>query len=305
MSRTYVLPVTGELGGGPTAGLPPDLVFREQALNASPPALTRSASRQYYPFDYDPVTGIYGQINQQIVELGYIDPVELWERASGSPDDRNAPDDFIATISVRAAFPAPDGEALFTLVDSTYSPRLPSFIIPESPAVAPTPSRVATRYGLPIFSGDVILVDWFNRPATTNAALVTVNLTPCDGCELQAAVAAWEAALKDCCTEGTDCSAGPEALSVNPPAITGGFAPGPPVTISVTIGGSNFNATDVISLVSVAGVSITSVPSLGGIGWTFDLEFPPDIPPFSPIILTVTDTAGCADSIQILVFPPS
>lgn len=304
MSRTYVLPVSNNITGDIDDALPSELVFREQARNADPPTLTRSASRQYYPFDFDPVTGIYGQANQVIEDLGYIDPVELWERAGANPNDRNAPDDFIATISVRAGGGDPTGEALCTLVDSVFSPRLPSFILPEvGPPVSPTPSRLATRYGLPVFSGDIILIDWFNRPVTTEAAIVTINLTPCDGCALQAAVAAWQAAQKDCCA-AEECDA-PVVTNIipDPSPILGGI--GAPVNYGLDINGSGFLPTDVITLVGDPGI-VPGIPfHVSGALWTLPIAVAAFTPsgPFTVEVARV-GAPTCSDSADGFVVPP-
>ena len=194
MSRTYYLPITITLDGDPASGIPPNLLFRDQA-DTTDPAIPRTISRLLFPRQYAYVAEVYNQADQVIGTLGAIDPVQLWER-SGSAGDRNAPDDFIATVSVHGPTGDTTGIAQVTIIDGNLRPRSAPFLLGSSPA-----APYATRYGIPLFTGDQLLFSWQTEPNAGTSGFVTVNLTPCDGCELQRAAAAWVSALKDCCAE--------------------------------------------------------------------------------------------------------
>ncbi len=195
MSRTYFLPVTVAIDGNVASGLPPNLLFRDQADSVDP-ALRRTASRMMLPLGYDYPLEVYNQADQVIANLGLIDPVELWER-SGQAGDRNAPDDFLATVSINGPTGDTSGVAMVTIVDANLRPRFAPFTLGSS-----SPAPYATRYGIPLFTGDRLLVDWTIAPLGGSSAFVTVSLTPCFGCELQTATALWVEALQDCCEEG-------------------------------------------------------------------------------------------------------
>ena len=180
MSRTIYLPVTGDLTGLATDGPPPGLLLRSQAERVS--ALPRTIARQYFPFSFDYLTDTYGQADQIIADLGVLDPVELWERC-GPRGSLNAPDDFIATLSIRSGDDTGTAEA--QVIDSGGSPRRTALSFPGAGA---------THYGIPLFTGDRILVVWSVAPLGGTAATVILNLTEGDQMPLQRASAAWELA---------------------------------------------------------------------------------------------------------------
>ena len=76
MSRTYYLPITITLDGDPASGIPPNLLFRDQA-DTTDPAIPRTISRLLFPRQYDYVAEVYNQADQVIGTLGAIDPVQL------------------------------------------------------------------------------------------------------------------------------------------------------------------------------------------------------------------------------------
>lgn len=295
MSRTYFLPVTVDLTGNANDNLPPELVFRDQSASLDP-FLPRSIARQYFPYEYDFISEVYNQANQVITELGVIDPVELWERTAETPDKRNAPDDFIATVSVHGPNGDFTGTGGFTVIDATGSPRFPEFELPIGVAA---PGRVATRYGIPLFTGDRILARWVNRPVSGDSGFVIVNLTPCDGCELQTAAAAWEQALKDCC--GDTCPKGVDLVtSIPSPILT---LPGPESYI-LTITGTGFLIDDVISSVN-GDVVITGPPIFGGTTWQVPIDVTTPTPgPQDAIKIESAADAQCFTLAAIFVAPP-
>jgi len=183
MSRTLYLPVTGDLTGLLDDGGPPNLVLRSQANRAGPATtLPRTVARQYFPFGYDYPTTAYSQVDQVITDLGVLDPVELWEKC-GPVGSLNAPDDFIATLSIRSSDDT--GTARAQVLDAGGSPR---------GAPIDFPGAGATRYGIPLFTGDRISLTWLVGPVTDNSATVILNLTEGDKMQLQKAIAAWDLA---------------------------------------------------------------------------------------------------------------
>lgn len=302
MSRTYVLPVTVSLTGDFADNLPEDLVFRDLAASKDP-ALPRSVARQYFPFEFDPVAQVYNQANQVIEELGVIDPVELWERTASTPAARNAPDDFIATISVTGPPGDPTGDAIFVVVDSNNVPRLPPIFLPAAPYTVPFPPRVATRYGLPIFTGDRIVVAWGNRPTTGESATVIVNLTPCDACELQTAAAAWATALKDCCEGGSTCDLTVAIITSAPGPVLGGI--GVIGNYVITILGSNFLPTDLVNLTAPPGVSL-GIPLITPTDITINMTVDPFTPPGNMVFEVVRfDDPTCSATGNLPIIPPA
>ncbi len=181
MSRTLYLPVTHDLTGSTLDAFPVGLLMRSRA-NALAGGLARSTARQYFPFSFDYLTGTYGQADQIIADLGVIDPVELWERC-GPQGARNAPDDYIATLSIRSVDGT--GDAIAQVIDAAGGPRGGPIALAGAGA---------TQYGIPLFTGDRITVAWLNRPVTDDSATVILNLTEGAGMELQSAAAAWELA---------------------------------------------------------------------------------------------------------------
>jgi len=230
MSRTYYLPITITLDGDPASGIPPNLLFRDQA-DTTDPAIPRTVSRLLFPRQYDYVAEVYNQADQVIGTLGAIDPVQLWER-SGSAGDRNAPDDFVATVSVHGPTGDTSGIAQVTIIDGNLRPRSAPFLLGSSPA-----APYATRYGIPLFTGDQLLFSWQTEPNAGTSGFVTVNLTPCDGCELQRAAAAWVLALKDCCAE-----VAPSCLLPSAAEVTNNIGG----TASITVGSGIANALPVL-----------------------------------------------------------
>ncbi|MEE8508444.1 MAG: hypothetical protein V3T07_05210 [Myxococcota bacterium] len=181
MSRTLYLPVTNDLTGDTLDVLPAGLLMRSQA-NELELGLPRTVARQYFPFGYDYPTDAYSQADQVITDLGVIDPVELWERC-GPQGARNAPDDYIATLSIRSVDGT--GDAIAQVIDAAGGPR---------GAPIPLVGAGETQYGIPLFTGDRITVIWDNRPVTNDTATVILNLTEGAEMELQEAAAAWQLA---------------------------------------------------------------------------------------------------------------
>lgn len=300
MSRTFVIPVLDELTGLVTDTLPPDLSFNQLPDNE---VLTPAQRRIYFPYSLDPLAGITYQENQKIYDLGLIDPVDLY---SSVGSQNNAPDDFLATISVRSLSQDDTGDALITVVDSVFNPRFPSFQLPLPGPVAPTPQRVSTRYGIPLFSGDMIIVDWLNFPALSGAALITLNLSPADGCCMQQATAAWfqvsgEGPVQPGCVP-------PEITVVDsfPAPIYGGGV-GPPTAYQLVIVGDLFEPTDLVQIGDVNGVSVIGLPLyIGPNEWQLPIEVDSnaDIGPLSVAVVRAEDS-GCfgTGSIDIIPFP--
>ncbi len=181
MSRTLYLPVTNDLTGDTLDVLPAGLLMRSQA-NELELGLPRTVARQYFPFGYDYPADAYSQADQVITDLGVIDPVELWERC-GPQGARNAPDDYIATLSIRSVDGT--GDAIAQVIDAAGGPR---------GAPIPLVGAGETQYGIPLFTGDRITVIWDNRPVTNDTATVILNLTEGAEMELQEAAAAWQLA---------------------------------------------------------------------------------------------------------------
>jgi hypothetical protein len=181
MSRTLYLPVTNDLTGNTLDVLPAGLLMRSQA-NELELGLPRTVARQYFPFGYDYPADAYNQADQVITDLGVIDPVELWEKC-GPQGARNAPDDYIATLSIRSVDGT--GDAIAQVIDAAGGPR---------GAPIPLAGAGETQYGIPLFTGDRIAVTWDNRPVTNDTATVILNLTEGAEMELQEAAAAWQLA---------------------------------------------------------------------------------------------------------------
>lgn len=298
MSRTFALPVDGDLTGLPTDLLPENLTFTQlKDLDG----LTPSQRRLYYPNSFDPITGIYSRADQRIEDLGLIDPVDVWSRSGGQQG--STPDDMIASISIRAQAGDPTGDALVTVVDAFLSPRFASFVVPLAPD-GQTPGRVATRYGLPIFTGDMILVDWLNRPAITNAASILLNLSPADGCCMQKATAAWFAVNGE----------GPVPPACTPPIVLGMtsapapiFALSPFESYTLTIPGIGFQADDVVAVSSgPPGVIISSFGFISPGEFTAVVDIPAGTPP-SGFVVSVSRALdpGCSASAGLPIVDPA
>lgn len=297
MSRTFSIPVTVDLTGDVNDQLPENLTFRQLKDFEG---LTPSQRRLLYPNSFDPLTGVYGRPDQVITELGLIDPVDVWSRSGATKT--STPDDFLANISIRGPAGDPTGDALVTVVDGYFSPRFASFVVPLAPD-GQTPGRVATRYGLPLFTGDMIIVDWLNRPVSpVSSAQILLNLSPCDFCCMQKATAAWFAVNSE----------GPVDPGCIPPvvlAISSSPSPiaafSPPNNYTLTISGIGFEATDVVSVASSPpGVSLGPVTYVGPAEWEAAIFVAGGAPP-GFITLSVARGAdlGCLDTGTIPVVP--
>lgn len=299
MSRTFSFPVTTDLTGDVNDQLPSGLSFTQLR---DPDALTPSQRRLYWPQSFDPLTGLYARPDQTITELGLIDPVDTWLRSGGAQG--SSPDDFIANLSVSGPPGDPTGEALFTVVDALFRPRFPSFVIPL-PDDGQTPGRVATRYGIPFFTGDMLICDWLNRPATGNGAQILLNLAPCDFCDMQKATAAWFQVNSE----------GPVPPECVPPVVLGVTSvPSPiraglgiPVNYVVTIAGIGFESDDVVTIASgPGGVAITNTTFVSPGEWTVDIAVLAGTLA-GPLTFSVARAAdaGCADTGDTFVVPPA
>ncbi len=267
MSRTYFLPVTVDLDGNPASIIPANLLFRQ----SDSPTLARTISRILFPLDYEYELELYNQADQVIGSLGSIDPVELWER-SGQAGDRNAPDDFLATVSVTGPTGDTSGIAEVTILDPNLRPRFAPFLLGSDPETAP----YASRYGIPLITGDQLLFSWATPPAGGTSAFVTVNLTPCDACELQTAAALWNQALKACCEAPVSCLAPGSAVAIDnfgavtPLTVGPGGGPGTDIAVAVPPAsgvwslnvdmGTTFDPADYTAEVLVNGAAIPPGP---------------------------------------------
>jgi hypothetical protein len=265
MSRTYGIPFTGRLTGlaGVFSGdkLPDALVFKQNlnALNSSP-----AQRRIYLPSSFDVNTGTTTRPDQVVVDLGFIDPVDLFLKSG--PPNQASPDDFLATLSVQGPFGDPTGEAQITVIASDSSPRFASFVIPQ-PSDGFTVGRVASRYGIPILTGDTIVLDWLTVPVSGPGGIITLNLSPADGCCMQQAMAAWFAVNGQ----------GPPTPSCDPPVINSfDSIPAPifsgagaPVDYTVDLDGTGFLADDIVTIESApAGVTLLGSLFVSPVLWT-------------------------------------
>ncbi len=315
MSRTYYLPVTVTLDGDPSSVIPSNLLLRDQADNPDP-GLPRTVARQLFPFGYDFPSDTYAQADQVIGTLGVVDPVELWER-SGAAHERNAPDDFIATISIAGPAGDPTGIASVTIIDANLQPRSASVLLGSAPSA---PYR--TRYGIPLLTGDRLLLAWDTPPVSGSQAFVSLNLTACDGSALQSAAAAWLVALKDCCDDTPPACDTPSAAAVTddngaitPLSVGGGGNPGSVQAVLVPPGSgvymldvtlpATFDPADYTVEVLVDGSAITpgAAPNFAAVGAlpfgppgtqdTWHVDFTLSAPSTADLIeLRVTETAN-------------
>ncbi len=298
MSRTFSLPVTVDLTGDVNDQLPDALGFTQIRDLAG---LTPSQRRLYYPESFDPLTGVYARPDKIITELGLIDPVDVWQRSGAAQG--SSPDDFLANLSIRGPAGDPTGEALVTVVDSLFSPRFPSFVVPLAPD-GQTPGRVATRYGIPLFTGDMIVADWLNRPASGNGAQILLNLAPCDFCCMQKATAAWFQVNGE----------GPVAPDCGPPVVLGlSSTPSPiralfpPTVYTVTIPGIGFMPSDNVAIASSPpGVNLTSSTFVNPGEIEVTIAVAGGVLP-GQIVFSVSRAGdpGCMDTGSLPVVPPA
>jgi hypothetical protein len=250
----------------------------------------------YYPIKYDISGESYEQANQEIAELGYLDPVELWTR---SQSQESSPDDFIATISIQGPVGDPSGEAIFTVVDANMRPRFNSFVLPSA-ATAPTPVGVGTRYGVPLLSGDLILCSWLNRPATGDNGVIIINLMECDGCEWQRTAAQWLA------------NQGDEPVPCSPPSIISILPVGGPIfepgigTWTLAVQGIDFEPTDEWDS-PVGPITVQSVNFIdsANVEVTIDIGFPGLSSGPYPINVNRVGDPTCAATGSFFIVPPA